>query len=498
VTLDIRQVVRASLVALLLGCLGAGHVGAEEEEKVPPLGEPEARALLEEAAAMPRVVLDELARMGAFAHPEDVAALGNVPLTGLALLLPEQAWRGKTGLADMSAQPTVTPNDIRDLLRSGQASAAVGDSLLRADAITKLTLEVTGRSARGTVAFRHRDSIEGTLEWTAVVEEGRWRILSLWGPNGQRGVVWRRGQWNYAVGHTGHLKDAGPAILTAGHLAIPSTALPRLDLVGDLLGEHRRSAPPDVLHVAVTPRGRILLPSGVVSLAGLRSLLTESTRGVVLDVHGIRRNAVLRTARETPWHVVGWAIATLEPREDEPRLHLYVAAATEDPPWEVRHELGELAAEGVMALHGSKPPDPAGPAPLEIVVEADSGEVPAPTLHRVLREQLAATPGPARAVRVAVGSEGRVMAGHVLRVAELALRAGARDVWFVAAPIPPVPEGGEGKPAEGFTLDHVAKNPVLARGFSVRVGAAALRGDPPLAPLSRALWKPAGADLEGR
>jgi hypothetical protein len=117
------------------------------------------------------------------------------------------------------------------------------------------------------------------------------------------------------------------------------------------------------------------------------------------------------------------------------------------------------------------------------------GEVPAPTVYRALAEGLRSKPKGTRRVLLRVGGEGRLYVGHVLRIADLALRAGARDIDFVPLPLPEGPHGAE------FGPDHTSAHMVDQAGFSVRIGTTELRGDPPVPAVQPKELEPAGADL---
>ncbi|MDA1195496.1 MAG: hypothetical protein O2894_09975 [Planctomycetota bacterium] len=386
------------------------------------LDEATARRLLDEAATVSPAYARTLIALG----PPGAAAVldtpgADVPLTAAVIAL---AATNRLRPDDLSWHKHATPATFVSALLAPESGHC---SILRSDLTRAYTSQADGDTAEGTLAFEIPDVLQGQVRWRARrTDDGAWTITE------------------FLLEHTGlRVARRGPRWVV-DEITPPSRinprrgtqlTLPRLSIVGQ--------EPPHGMEVlvSVTSSGHIYIgaderPSSMAQLAA-RMRERADADPALREVDGGSRLALLLDADvTTPWNVVQWIMQTCA----HPAVRIY------------RIYFGARAArDGVEgALATRLPKDRSGPVgPREpghtfrVKAFHRAGETSDPlALYAKLRSVPLEVRQRGRWEIVAPPPYGgAVPYGYILETLDVLLAAGATNVVFEGAAMPPQDDG---------------------------------------------------------
>jgi len=290
---------------LLLALLAAGPGSRALAEERYALSESEVRDLVAKAASVDGRFFRTLGALGAKVTVEDLLNPEvDVPLTVVVLVVPHR----ELDPEDFALFPGATPKSVSAAL-APEGEGAGRASLLRAEYVQEVTVQVNGRTATGTVSFRAPGAYEGTLTYTAFHDDAGWKVLELAFPRSKVRSVLEDGRWRLRMPRAG----AGGASARRADLD-----LPRVGTVGVATSPEGTTAV-----ISVTRDGWIRVPgeSKPLSLMELQRWLQRKTANPVLrEPDGSSRvDALLDVDSTIPWTITQWIMQTCA----NPEIRIY-------------------------------------------------------------------------------------------------------------------------------------------------------------------------------
>lgn len=446
----------AAILALIL--LPAGFRAADAEEE---FGPEQAKALIPEAAGIPRQAAETVKALGAAVSVEDLNSAYGSPLTLVVMALSALPRTGDAVTdvlrdADFRSPAlgaVLTPSDIAEAALGEGLGKPAGTrpyaSLILPEYVKDLTFERQGDAARGTVTFSAPKGVyAGRVEWVARKAAAGWRIEEFRLPGHRVRVVLSGWKWKAEdEARPGKPWRRPPE----GSYWVPTGLLPRVGTLADV--------PAKAVTIAVSAEGRIWCRGRAGDLAVVRDALGDLRKDArLLDLDGsLRIDVVVRVPARLPWEVLAWVLQECAvPPQRAWRFHFSVLPE-------------EGSEEGALPWFAPRESRLTGVVAPTIRLAPDSAAPAAEVEYAAYRRLVDASPEGAVAIAAAPGSA----AGLVIRAYDLLLRAGAKAVVFVGAPValPPL------KPPYATEIEqYVASNP-SAPGISIRIGGATIRSD---------------------